>query len=243
MFNFGSVLASGANSLLEIVGGAVVSGGAVVVGNGVVDVFSGGTANVAFLPTGSGGLEIADTAAFTGVVSGFGGPNHANRAQFIDLLSVVFSAGLISSYTPASGSGTLSVSSGGQLVASIVLIGNYSAGNFHITSGISGSVKITDPGGVDGGSVVAGSAQAIPRQGIDLPDIAFGAQTTLAYAANGANAGGTLTVRDGRYAASIALLGNYIAGSFIATVGGHGGTLVTEGELGQQPLLAHPPHR
>jgi hypothetical protein len=57
----------------------------------------------------------------------------------------------------------------------------------------------------------------------------FGAQTTLAYAANGANAGGTLTVRDGRYAASIALLGNYIAGSFIATVGGHGGTLVTEG--------------
>ena len=34
---------------------------------------------------------------------------------------------------------------------------------------------------------------------------------------------------DGRHAAAIALLGNYMAGSFAATADGHGGTLVTEG--------------
>ena len=42
-----------------------------------------------------------------------------------------------------------------------------------------------------------------------MPDIAFGAQTTIAYSENRTNAGGTLTVTDGRHAASVALLGNY----------------------------------
>jgi hypothetical protein len=55
-----------------------------------------------------------------------------------------------------------------------------------------------------------------PGDGIDLPDIAFGAQTTPAYSENAAGTGGTLTVSDGRHAASIALLGNYIARSFAA---------------------------
>ena len=75
---------------MPFAGGAVVSGGAVVVGNGIVDVLSGGTANIAFLSTGSGGLEIADTSnsRFTGTISGFGGVNHTNHKQFIDLVSV-----------------------------------------------------------------------------------------------------------------------------------------------------------
>ena len=70
-------------------------------------------------------------------------------------------------------------------------------------------MKITDPGVVNGGSVELAPAQAFPQHGIDLPDIAFGAQTTLAYAENSANTG-MLTVSDGRHAATIALLGNYI---------------------------------
>ncbi|HWX73341.1 MAG TPA: hypothetical protein VNY79_12635 [Xanthobacteraceae bacterium] len=48
---------------------------------------------------------------------------------------------------------------------------------------------------------------------------------------------------DGRHAAAIALLGNYIAGSFVAMADGHGGTLVMEAQTGQQPLLTHPPHQ
>jgi hypothetical protein len=46
-------------------------------------------------------------------------------------------------------------------------------------------------------------------------------------------------VGDGRHAAAIALLGNYMAGSFVAVTDGHGGTLITEGQNGQ-PLLTHP---
>jgi hypothetical protein len=41
-----------------------------------------------------------------------------------------------------------------------------------------------------------------------------------------------------RHAAAIALLGNYMAGSFVAAADGHGGTLVTEAQI--QPLLSHP---
>ena len=86
-------------------------------------------------------------------------------------------------------------------------------------------------------------AQAFPRNGIDLPDIAFGAQTTPAYAENAVGTGGTLTVSDGRHAASIAPLGNYIAGSFVAAADGYGGTLVTEASPAEhRPLLTHVPH-
>ena len=47
---------------------------------------------------------------------------------------------------------------------------------------------------------------------------------------------------DGRHAANIALLGNYIAGSFAAAADGHGGTLVTVASQTAQLLLTHPPH-
>ena len=107
----------------------------------------------------------------------------------------------------------------------------------------SGTVAITDPVVVNGGSVELAQGQAFPQHGIDLPDVTFGAQTTLAYAQNAAGAGGTLTVSDGRHAATIALLGNYMAGSFVAVADGHGGTLITEANSQQQPpLLTHPPH-
>jgi hypothetical protein len=142
---------------------------------------------------------------------------HTNSSQFIDLVSVT-SAGVITSRyvsgNSSNTSGTLFVSSGGHLVAAIKFSGSYVAGDFHITSGISGTVAITDPTVPSGGSVEPGPAQSFPRQGIDLPNIAFGAQTTLAYSQNTAGTGGTLTVSDGRHAASIALLGNYMAGSF-----------------------------
>jgi hypothetical protein len=51
-----------------------------------------------------------------------------------------------------------------------------------------------------------------------------------------------LTVSDGRHAASVALLGSYIAGSFVIAADGHGGTLLTAAEQTQQPQLTHPPH-
>jgi len=195
--NSGTFFASAPGGLVEVASGAVVNGGIVKVGNGIVDVLSGGTANVAFLSTASGGLELADTDAnsstFTGRVSGFGGVNHTNHKQFIDLVAVTSVANTISfSYAPAAGSGTLTVSSGGHVVASIDMIGSYTSANFSITSGVSGSVAIVDPTVVNGGSVVPGSVQSFPRQGIYLPDIAFAAQTTLAYSKNSFVAGNGL---------------------------------------------------
>jgi len=94
-------------------------------------------------------------------------------------------------------------------------------------------VEIVDPTVPNGGSVAPEPAQTFPRNGIDLPDIAFGAQTTLAYAKHVADTGGTLTVSDGRHAASVALLGSYIAGSFVIAADGHGGTLLTAAEQTQ----------
>ena len=243
--NSGTLMASGIGSLLEIIGGAVVSGGAVKVGNGVVDVLSGGTADVVFQSNGSGGLDIADTnansSAFTGTVSGFGGVNHTNHKQFIDLVSVGSDSTVSATYSSTgANSGVLTVTSGGlhATVATIDFIGHYVTSNFHVTAGTGGTVAITDPTVPDGGSADPAADQAFPRRGIDLPDIAFGAHATLAYSGNGA--GGILTVSDGRHAASVALLGNYMAASFVATPDGHGGTLVAQAQTEPPPLLSHP---
>jgi hypothetical protein len=55
-----------------------------------------------------------------------------------------------------------------------------------------------------------------------------GASTTLGYSANGAGTGGMLSINDGSNSANIALLCNYIAGSFVAANDGHGGTVITD---------------
>ena len=65
-----------------------------------------------------------------------------------------------------------------------------------------------------------------------LPEIAFGAQTTLGYSDW---VGGKISVADGMQNANIALLGNYMASSFAMTSDGHGGTLVVGGtDLGHE---------
>ena len=54
------------------------------------------------------------------------------------------------------------------------------------------------------------------------------------------DAGGTysLTVTDGTHTANIALLGNYLASTFVASSDGHGGTLVVDPPGGQTNFLA-----
>ena len=242
--NSGTFIASGLGTLIEIDSGGAVSGGAVVVGNGIVDVLSGGSANVAFLATGSGGLEIEDSAnnasAFTGKVSGFGGAGHANHKQFIDLISVTFVSGAIHLQLRFRGlphqRHAVRVErrhgGGGRSTSSAPTRRRTSAPRPTATGMWRSSIRRCP---------TAAAPETFPRQGLDLPDIAFGAQTTLAYAANANGAGGTLTVSDGRHAASIALLGNYMAGSFVTAADGHGGTLLTEAsQLAQAPLLAQP---
>ena len=163
------------------------------------------------------------------MLPGFGGSGHSKPEQFIDLVSVASAPNTISlSYVPAAGSGTLFISSGGTMVAAIKMVGSYSAGNFHITSGAGGTVAITDPTVPNGGSVEPGAA-----------NVTFGAQTTLAYSEK-SNAPGSWAT-EGRYGAALALLGNYMAASFATAAGGHGGAVVTEApQTAGTPLLAHP---
>ena len=77
---------------------------------------------------------------------------------------------------------------------------------------------------------------------IDLPGIEFGADTTLGYSANSKQTGGTLSVTDGVHSANIALLGNYMASSFVMEGDSHGGTMVVASQTGTQSLLASPQH-
>ena len=254
--NGGTLFANSAGDQVSITLGAVVNGGVALINNGIVKIAGSSGESVKFLPLGDGGLAIADkadqTSAFSGRVSGFGGGDHSNNVQFINLPSVTFNPNVSWSYVSANSSntsGTLFVSSGG-LVAAINFVGAYSSGNFefgdgaHASGAISGTVTIRDPVVPNGGTVSSDTAgSSLPHSGIDLPDIAFGAQTTLAYAQNAAGTGGTLTVSDGRHTAAIALLGNYMAGSFVAVADGHGGTLITDANSQQPPpLLTHPPH-
>jgi hypothetical protein len=245
VINSGLLLASTASSQIDIAG--VVSGGGVKIGDGMVEVESGGTANVTFLSTGIGGLEIADTAsdptAFTGAVSGFGGVGHSNHTQFIDLLFVMSDATASVTYVSAAShtSGALMESSGGQLVASIDLIGVYSAGNFTVTSGAGGTVEITDPAVVGGGSVDTGSAAMVwLRNSVDLPGVAAGARTTLAGATHSHETGDSPPAA--ARAAAVALLGNYMAASFVDAAHAQGDTRVTDSQPSEQPQLTHPHH-
>ena len=74
---------------------------------------------------------------------------------------------------------------------------------------------------------------------IDLANINFAAGQTVGFAGN--SAGGSVTVSDGIHTASIALLGNYMASTFVAASDGHGGTEITV-HSDQVATLAPPQH-
>ena len=100
-------------------------------------------------------------------------------------------------------------------------------------AGPTGTLWLDHPGSFTG-EVASFGAQ----EGIDMPGITFGARTTLGYAENKSDTGGTLTVKNGAEVAKVALLGNYIATDFVAAADGHGGTLITENpRLEDAPLV------
>ncbi len=154
--NSGTLLAEFGGELL-ISGGVVNSGaGSVVVGyDGIVDVVSGGSANIAFAPLESGTLQIADVVGnhhlFSGSVTGFGGVDGEFPGQLIDLADVATSGGTdLANYSASYASvgfdvGTLTVTSGGTAdVAVITLDGNYSNASFNIVD-YHGTIAVSDP--------------------------------------------------------------------------------------------------
>jgi autotransporter passenger strand-loop-strand repeat protein len=102
-------------------------------------------------------------------------------------------------------------------------------------AGASGKLALDQPATFTG--AVAGLRA---QNSIDLTQIAFGAATTLGYAANAGGTGGILSVSDGAHAASIALLGDYMASTFVTAADGHGGTLIAAAQPPDQALLTTP---
>ena len=145
--NGGTLYASASDGLVQIAGGAVVNGGIAEVGNGIVDIEGASSEEVSFLAAGSGGLDLDDAKLYTGKVVGFGGAGHSNHSQFIDLTAITYVSGVVSeSYHASAGSGVLTVTSSGTVVATIDFVGAYTSGDFHLTSGAGGSgTIITDP--------------------------------------------------------------------------------------------------
>jgi hypothetical protein len=76
---------------------------------------------------------------------------------------------------------------------------------------------------------------------IDLSDLTYQGNNSPAYHSTGTNTG-TLAVTEGASTINVALLGNYLASSFVASSDGHGGTLVTDPPLTQQASLGLPQH-
>ena len=91
------------------------------------------------------------------------------------------------------------------------------------------------------GSLIALFITSIGIFGISL-FLAYYLQTTLGYSPNSNNTGGTLSLMDGTHSAKLALLGNYMASSFVMESDHHGGTIVLADvtQSWNQPLLANP---
>jgi adhesin/invasin len=75
---------------------------------------------------------------------------------------------------------------------------------------------------------------------LDLRDIAFGSSGGPTVGYTGDATRGMSTVSDGAHVAKIALLGNYMASTFVASYDGHGGTNLVDPPAIQQAGLANP---
>jgi fibronectin-binding autotransporter adhesin len=197
---------------IQIVSG-LVSGAVIFAGSQVVE--SAGTANSTTVS--SGGTEVV---SFGGTTSGTllsGGQEavlRGGRSSGTDILS----------------GGSELVSSGGSALATVI-----SGGTLEVASGGTASGVIFSSGGtlqLDSSSHLSGSVSGFHLgDQIDLRGLAFSSSSsTLSWkqTTSGANASGTLTVREGRTSTTITLVGSYTASNFSATSDGHGGTLITD---------------
>jgi hypothetical protein len=165
--------------------------------------------------TGAGGIEIKSAVENSGELWANGGNLTIDGA--------------------VSGNGTARIDGTGTLE-----FGAVSSANTTFDPGAAGTFRLDQSQAFSGTVTGFGAGDAI-----DLKDIGFGASTTLAYAANAAGTGGTLTVSDGTHTASLALLGQYAAAGFQETSDSGAGTVITyvdPNSLNPPPDLTQPQH-
>jgi hypothetical protein len=102
-----------------------------------------------------------------------------------------------------------------------------------ISSAYAGDVTFAGSTGtlqLDNSSSFTGTVAGMTGQDtLDLADINFATVQQPTF--NGSSSGGTLTVTDGTHTANIALIGNYMASSFVTAADGQGGTSVTNPQV------------
>jgi autotransporter passenger strand-loop-strand repeat protein len=132
--------------------------------------------------------------------------------------------------TVVSSGGYELVSSGGSAVATHI-----SGGTLEVASGGTASGVVFSSGGIlqlDASSHLSGTISGFHLgEEIDLRGLAFSSSSstlTWKHTTSGANASGTLTVKEGTSSTTLALVGSYTVSNFSATSDGHGGTLITD---------------
>jgi autotransporter passenger strand-loop-strand repeat protein len=127
----------------------VLSGGiasATTLSGGTLEVQSGGSTGsgpITFTNAG-GDLQLDDSQHFHGLIAGFASPSGVTEE--IDLRDIVFGKKTKVSFKEDKNhlSGTLTVTDGTQ-TASLTLLGQYSTGNFSLSSDGHGGTIVTDP--------------------------------------------------------------------------------------------------
>jgi hypothetical protein len=133
--------------------------------------------------------------------------------------------------SPLNNSGTLKTN-GGTLIAHNTVTGGtatIAGGTLEFVASSSANTTFTASGTLrlDASSSYTGTVSGFTAgDTFDLTDINFAIVQTPVF--SGDATGGTLTVTDGSHTAKIALLGNYLASTFVASNDGHSGTFITD---------------
>jgi autotransporter passenger strand-loop-strand repeat protein len=142
---------------------------------------------------------------------------------------IVLRGGRSSGTDILSGGGEI-VSSGGSALSTVI-----SGGTLEVASGGTASGVVFSSGGtlqLDSSSHLSGAVSGFHLgDQIDLRGLAFissGSTLSWKQTTSGANASGTLTVKEGTSSMSFTLVGSYAVANFSATSDGHGGTLITD---------------
>jgi autotransporter passenger strand-loop-strand repeat protein len=233
-------------------------GSLVVLSHGIADpamIYSGGSETISSGSTDlgadiSGGIQIdlglvSGVTVFAGsLVAGSAGT--AIGTTVSSGTKVVLSGGKTSSTVLRGGQEILSrggvatgtvISSGGEIVGSggSAIATTISGGTLEVASGGTTSGVIFSSGGtlqLDSGSHLSGTISGFHLgEEIDLRGLAFSSSSstlTWKQTTSGANASGTLTVKEGTSSTTLTLVGSYAVSNFSATSDGHGGTLITD---------------
>ena len=220
----------------------IYSGGSETIGKGGTDLgahISGGIQIVSGLVSGatifagsqvvrSAGTAIGTTVSNAGVeVVSSGGTTSGTRLTGGQ--EIVSRGGRSSGTDILSGGGEI-VSSGGSALATTI-----SGGTLEVASGGTASGVVFSSGGIlqlDSSSHLSGTISGFHLgDEIDLRGLAFSSSSstlTWKQTTSGANASGTLTVKEGTSSTTLTLVGSYTVSNFSATSDGRGGTLITD---------------